>query len=142
MAVLSSSVVNGNLSVTGNVYATYFYSSSDQTLKENIKDVDIDFKDIVERLKLKEFNFISDESKRPLIGVMAQELEEVLPEKYIDTMIYIDLDGKYAISETKLIYFLIGALQEEIKRNDTLEQRLARLEEMNGISVEEDSSEE
>lgn len=142
MAVLSSSVVNGNLSVTGSVYAMYFYSSSDGTLKENIKDVDIDFKDIIERLKLKEFNFITDESKKPLIGVIAQELEKVLPEKYVDTMIYVDLDGKYAISETKLIYFLIGALQEEIKRNDTLEQRIARLEEMNGISVEEDSSEE
>ena len=142
MAVLSSSVVNGNLSVTGNVYATYFYSASDRTLKENIKDVDIDFKEIIERLKLKEFNFISDESKKPLIGVMAQELEELLPEKYIDTMIYVDLDGKYAISETKLIYFLIGALQEEIKRNNTLEQRIAKLEEINGITTEEDSNEE
>lgn len=133
MAILSSTIVNGDLTSTGKITAVNFYSTSDKELKENIKEVkDINFKEILDKIILKEFNFKYDKDKNLIIGIIAQELEQILPNEYLKSMIYINDDGFYSINETKLIYWLIGALKEEIKRNDSLEDRVKKLEEKVG----------
>lgn len=133
MAILSSTIVNGDLTSTGKITAVNFYSTSDKELKENIKEVkDINFKEILDKIILKEFNFKCDKDKNLIIGIIAQELEQILPNEYLKSMIYINDDGFYSINETKLIYWLIGALKEEIKRNDNLEDRVKKLEEKVG----------
>jgi len=133
MAILGSTIVNGDLTSTGKITAVNFYSTSDKELKENIKEVkDINFKEILDKIILKEFNFKCDKDKNLIIGIIAQELEQILPNEYLKSMIYINDDGFYSINETKLIYWLIGALKEEIKRNDNLEDRVKKLEEKVG----------
>ena len=133
MAILGSTIVNGDLTSTGKITAVNFYSTSDRELKENIKEVsDINFKEILDKITLKEFNFKCDEDKNLLIGIIAQELAWIIPSKYMDSMIHVDDNGFYSINESKLIYWLIGALKEEIKRNDNLEDRIKKLEEKVG----------
>lgn len=133
MAILGSTIVNGDLTSTGKITAVNFYSTSDRELKENIKEInDINFKEILDKITLKEFNFKCDKDKNLLIGIIAQELAWIIPSKYMDSMIYVDDDGFYSINESKLIYWLIGALKEEIKRNDNLEDRIKKLEEKVG----------
>lgn len=133
MAILGSTIVNGDLTSTGKITAVNFYSTSDKELKENIKEVkDINFKKILDKIILKEFNFKCDKDKNLIIGIIAQELEQILPNEYLKSMIYINDDGFYSINETKLIYWLIGALKEEVKRNDNLEDRVKKLEEKVG----------
>lgn len=103
---------NSNLNVTGEVTAYY---SSDERLKQNIKS----FKalDTISKLKPVEYNWNdtavslnnqkNTETKN--YGLIAQELEEVLPE-----LIHPIYDGKYkAIDYEQLIPILIQAIKEQ-----------------------------
>ena len=75
---------------SGNVTANNFILSSDETLKENIKDLDIKV-----NAKWKSYKFKSEDETR--YGVIAQELEETNPElvktddKGLKSVKYIDL---------------------------------------------------
>jgi len=75
-------ITASNISVSGIITATDFNSTSDQNLKENI----ITFEnalDIVSQLRGVKFNW--KETHTPSIGVIAQELEEILPELVTNT---------------------------------------------------------
>ncbi len=105
--------ISSSPSFSGNVTAANFVLSSDIRLKENIKPITNNEIDSVE---LKEFNFISDESKRKRYGVIAQELEKIHPE-----MVYTNDEG---FKEVGYIEFLI-------KKVHSLENRIIELEKIN-----------
>jgi hypothetical protein len=69
------SATNGNFS--GIVTATSFVATSDVNLKENINTIDNSLH-IIQSLRGVSFDW--KETQKPSIGVIAQELEEVLPE--------------------------------------------------------------
>lgn len=116
-----------------NVYSNNVYASSDRRLKENIKDNELDCKKVIEELKIKEFNFISDEDKKVVVGAIAQELIEILPEKYRATLVCGSEDTSYSINEGKLLYVAIGALKDEQKKTKELEERLSKIEKLLGV---------
>jgi len=111
-AVVFNVAGNGNATNTNNSYGAI----SDIKLKENIVDATPKLDDLM-KVKIRQYNLISDESKTKQIGVVAQELEEVfagLVEKTTDR----DAEGNDLGTTTKAVKYsvfvpmLIKAIQE------------------------------
>jgi hypothetical protein len=120
----------------GDMHAVSFYASSDRRLKDNIKKLDLDPLKIINSIKLKEFNFKSqDDKENKHIGVIAQDLKKILPEKYQKNLVN---DGDtLSINEGKIPYITMGAVQQLSKKIDKLEEenkelkdRLLKLEKL------------
>lgn len=151
MAELKTTTINGNLTLTGyttdilkygtnnynyallgyspqtgDMYATSFHAASDRRLKENIVPTDIDFKDILDKINIVNFNFKDDKEKKLNIGVIAQELRDILPEKYKESFIsgHETEDDHLSVNETKLLYVALLALKDQEKRIAELEKKL------------------
>jgi len=69
------------------ITAPSFNATSDRRLKENIKDTELDYNYLLDNLHIVDFNFLNDENKNTNVGLIAQELREVLPEKYKDAIV-------------------------------------------------------
>lgn len=97
--------LNGNLIVTGDsTIEGTVYETSDINLKENIVNIDSPL-ETIKRLRGVEFDWIR--SKKHSIGVIAQELEKVLP-----FLVYEKEDGTKTVQYTALIGLLIEAIKE------------------------------
>lgn len=94
--------INGNLSVQGS-----FTNPSDITLKTNIDDTKIDALDKLNQIELKEFDWIKN-NEHENIGIIAQQLQDILPDLVCED----SETGKLSIKTTKLIPYLIKAIQE------------------------------
>jgi len=93
---------------------------SDRRLKENIAPLKGSL-DKVLKLQGVSFNFIADEEKRPQIGLIAQDVEPVVPE----VIQQFGDDGKLALDYPKLTALLIEAVKELQGRVAVLEAKLA-----------------
>jgi hypothetical protein len=110
-------IIHGGLSVS-NVVASKYSSASDKRIKKNIKDA-TGMLNIVEKIKIKKYEYIDEElnesdSARQVHGVIAQELEQVLPEavttitEYIPDILHdcvvklTDQQGIYEVNDIKL----------------------------------------
>lgn len=98
---IGTTVANTKLEIAGVVTAVDYNSTSDVRLKENIETIRESL-DIVSQLRGVTFNWKKDSS--PSMGIIAQELEEVLPAL---------VHG----GETKVVNYngIIGVLIEAIK---------------------------
>lgn len=96
--------VNGELLVTGNIVGSQnVYAYSDRSLKEDIVPLSGAL-DIVDRLNGYRYKWKA--TKRASLGVIAQEVREVLPELVFDN------DGILAVDYTLLTAVLIEAVKE------------------------------
>lgn len=109
--------VQGELGVAGSVTAASYYQSSDRDLKENITPVSNPF-DLLNAIEGKHYTW--KESRKPAYGVIAQDVEKVMPEAVQTTD-----------SGTKTVEYsqLIAPMLEAIKQ---LESRLHKVEASNG----------
>jgi hypothetical protein len=111
--------VDDTLHVTGDVIAYY---ASDRRLKDNIKPIE----DSIDKIKMiggYEFDWNS-KSKNNYghdVGVIAQEIEEVLPE-----LVGTRSDGFKGVKYEKLTALLIQANKELIERVEELESKLKK----------------
>jgi hypothetical protein len=101
---------------------------SDRSLKENIAPLE-DALAKVHALQGVRFNFIADEDKRPQIGLIAQDVEAVVPE-VVQEFRLPDADGgrgepKLALDYPKLVALLIEAVKELTGRVAALEAKPA-----------------
>ena len=116
----------GNVSVTTS--ATSYATSSDYRLKENV----VAISDGITRLKTLKpyrFNFKVDASTT-VDGFFAHEVTAV-PEAITGTKDEVDSDNKpvyQGIDQSKLVPLLTAALQESVKKIETLETKVAALE--------------
>jgi len=99
--------VSGTIRATGNVIAY-----SDVRSKENIKTIDSPL-DKVLKLRGVEFNKIGKKKKE--IGVIAQEIEKVLPE-----VVSTDDEGMKSVAYGNIVGVLIEAVKEQQKQIETL----------------------
>lgn len=120
LAVNGTGYFNGNITASGEITA---YSSSDIRLKQNIQPLNQSL-ELINKLnpvsynwneKAKELNQNKDEKKD--VGVIAQELEKVLP----NLVHNIYNDEFLAVDYVKLIPYLIGAIQELTDKINKLE---------------------
>ena len=82
-------------------------SSSDVRMKTNIENTQVNATDIINQIEMKSFDWRAD-NKHEDIGIIAQQLQEVLPD-----LVYEDeLTTKLSIQPIKFIPYLIKAIQE------------------------------
>jgi len=95
---------NGNFIASGDI--TAFGSASDKSLKENIEPIE-NALEKVDAINGYTFNYIDAPEKGRVPGVIAQELEQVLPEAVYETE-----DGKKAVRYDNTVALLIEAIKE------------------------------
>ena len=100
------------------VYATYFYGTSDRRLKKNIKDYKP--KNSILDLPVVEFDF--KDSGKHQIGCIAQDLQKLFPE-----LVETRDDGYLTIEENKLVYLLLLEIKKLNQRINILETNLSNM---------------
>jgi len=147
-------VIRGDVFVTGTLYQnasgphseawfnsnnwnSYYAMSSDRSLKENIAPTTLDTNSLLDKLEIVEFSFKADEDHNIGIGVIAQDLEAALPERYRNALIRDaeipnqetgEVEHKLGVWDAKLAYVALLALKDQKKKIEDLETRLAVLE--------------
>ena len=106
----------GDVKVLGIITATDFNSSSDRTLKHDIQVIENPIEKV---LQLNGVTFNWNETGKPSVGVIAQEVEQVLPELVSDT------DPK-SVNYNGLIGLLIECVKDQQKQIDELKQITAK----------------
>lgn len=112
----TSQPITARLDTAGVMYANTFTSTSDERKKENIETIE-DASTILNELRGVRFNW--KETGKPSVGVIAQEVEKVLPEA-----VESDADGMKSVSYDMLIGVLIETVKEQQRRIDALEAKL------------------
>lgn len=109
---------NKTLTVKGDIIAFYI---SDKNLKDNIKNIESPL-DKISKINGVTFNWNSsqDTYTGSDIGVIAQEIEEVIPEAVTTRD-----NGYKAVKYEKIIPLLIESIKELKERNEALEAKLA-----------------
>ena len=117
--------INGALTVSGDITA---FASSDKRLKNNLEKIN-DPLDKLNKINGYTFDWIEKEgihsNKGHDIGVIAQEIEEVLPEVVVTRE-----NGYKAVRYEKIVPLLIETIKEQQKQINKLNDRLEKLENM------------
>lgn len=90
------------LAATGDVTAANFVSSSDIRLKGNIEDIDGAINKV---MQLRGVSYVKQDRKE--IGVIAQEIEEVIPE-----VVHTAVDGYKSVAYGNIVGLLIEAIKD------------------------------
>jgi hypothetical protein len=127
--VLFDDAVSGNISAinvsssklqfnpsSGTLSATAFTSLSDKTMKKNIRPIQTPI-ELTKQLKGVRYDWIDNNSSS--IGVIAQEIEQVLPE-----VVTTNSDGTKSVSYGNIIGLLIEAIKEQQVRIEEMERKL------------------
>tara|TARA_B100000927_G_scaffold166209_1_gene133930 strand:- start:1136 stop:2341 length:1206 start_codon:yes stop_codon:yes gene_type:complete len=114
---------SGALICNGNI--TAFGSTSDIRLKENVEVIP-DALDKVKQLKGITFNYKKDGKKST--GLIAQDLEKVLPEAVYETSDVDDEDKHLAIRYGNTVGLLVEAIKEQQEQIETLTAKVKELE--------------
>ena len=116
--------VNGNVKVAGDVAANTFTQTSDARFKTNVRAI-ADALSVVRKLQGVTFDWnraaFPDRgfSDRPQIGVIAQEVEKVLPE-----LVATDAQGYKSVNYVGFVPVLIEGMKQQADRLDQQAQRL------------------
>jgi len=110
--------VVGGVNVTGVVTATDFNSTSDAKLKTNVQVISDPLEKVLQ-INGVSFNWIKD--NKPSMGVIADNIQEVLPELVTDS------DPK-TVNYNGLIGLLIEVVKEQQTQINSLNERLSKLE--------------
>jgi hypothetical protein len=114
---------NGDVRNANNSYG----STSDIKLKENITDASPKLEDLL-KVKIRNYNFISDETKTKQIGVIAQELEEIFPNMVSEEKQMTSEETVKTVKYSVFVPMLIKAIQEQQAQIEELTQKVNTLE--------------
>ncbi len=109
-------VGTGNFIATGDV--TAFGTASDKSLKENFEPIE-NALEKVDAINGYTFNYIDSPEKGRVPGVIAQELEQVLPEAVYETT-----DGKKAVRYDNTVALLVEAIKELKQQVEELKSQI------------------
>jgi hypothetical protein len=120
--------IKGTIGIT--TTAVSYNTTSDYRLKENVK-YDWSATERLKKLKPARFNFIADPDTT-VDGFLAHEAQEVVPESVTGVKDEVDEDGEpvlQGIDQAKLVPLLVKTVQEQQTVIESLEARIAKLEE-------------
>jgi hypothetical protein len=106
---------NASLDTNGNMTAQNFFSVSDQRYKKNISTI-INAGSMLKQIRGVRFDWLKDGS--PDIGVIAQEVFEVIPEAIVSSM----NGSMLTVAYNKIIPLLIETIKDLEKRVEVLER--------------------
>ncbi len=115
---INSATPTESLDVIGSVKATDFNTTSDQNLKDNIKTIENPLSKV---LSIRGVNFEWKDSNKASAGVIAQEVEKVLPE-------LVTGQNTKTVNYNGLIGLLIETVKEQQKQIDILSEKISKLE--------------
>lgn len=116
-------VTAANLVATSTVTAVDFNTTSDYRVKENVIDVDPHTAELIDYLRVVEFNF-KDKPDEKQVGFIAHELQSAIPGIVTGVK---DGEELQTINMTKLVPYLVKALQETNAKVQELEKKLSEL---------------
>ena len=125
---------NGDFTAGAAVYCNDVYIRSDRRLKINVEDYEENAVDKVNKLKVKTYDKVKSLSDREVIGheigIIAQDLQEVLPEAVSTSSVGSQDNPEeiLTISNSAVNALLIKAVQEMSEENKLLRERLAAIE--------------
>ncbi|QBO64850.1 hypothetical protein G37_3_00252 [Escherichia phage vB_EcoM_G37-3] len=125
---------NGDFTAGAAVYCNDVYIRSDRRLKINVEDYEENAVDKVNKLKVKTYDKVKSLSDREVIGheigIIAQDLQEVLPEAVSTSSVGSQDNPEeiLTISNSAVNALLIKAIQEMSEENKILRERLAAIE--------------
>ncbi|HEU0117600.1 MAG TPA: tail fiber domain-containing protein, partial [Alphaproteobacteria bacterium] len=126
VGINTTSVTSGYaLTVNGNVIASGYFSSSDIRLKKDIKDFDRDGLAIVNGMRTVHFKWKKDDKAE--YGVIAQEVEKVLPEA-----VKTDGNGYKEVAYDRLVLPVIEAVKKLSSMVTDLQGKVAILMDWKG----------
>lgn len=105
----------------GKMYASDFIVESDQTIKENIRPINYGLATVL-KLQGVEYNLKRDPDKLDKLGLIAQEVEKVLPQ-----VVYPTPDEIKGVNYQALVPVLIEAIKEQ---QVLLQQQQVRIEQL------------
>ena len=116
-----------HLDSNGVANATSFAETSDIRTKENIQNASVDESiEKINKLIIKNYNYISDSTKRNRIGLIAQEVLDIIPE-----VVFIsktdELDDFHQIHYSGLIPHIINCTKDIYKKLDDITKKLNKL---------------
>ena len=117
---------SGDFHADGDVFAASTQVGSDIRLKENIKDTPYGLDEVLQ-LRPVEFDWKEKRGGRHDIGVIAQEIEEVIPEVVRNAENIKDNTSYKTVDYGKLSSVLIKAIQEQNKKIDKLQEDIEKL---------------
>jgi len=115
---INSATPTESLDVIGSVKATDFNTTSDQNLKDNIKTIENPLSKV---LSIRGVNFEWKDSNKASAGVIAQEVEKVLPE-------LVTGQNTKTVNYNGLIGLLIETVKEQQKQIDALSEKISKFE--------------
>ncbi len=106
-----------------------YFNNSDERLKTNVQPMPYGLAE-VQQLNPKTFNWIYDQTAEPqtILGVIAQEVQQVIPEIISEGSPDPDGNTFLGIDSTGLIHVLINAVKELSSQVEELTARIAALE--------------
>ena len=112
--------------ITATGYGGDWVATSDIRIKENIKPIDNALDKILNSRGVY-FNFINDKNKEQKIGVIAQELEQIIPQLVLNK----NTDDLRSVSYGSLSAILIEAIKEQNNKIKDLEKEIELLKNKN-----------
>ena len=106
------------------VTANQFYYPSDRRLKENIHSLDYNAVDIINTIDTVSYNYKSNPNDN-LIGVIAQDIEHIDIDGF--SFVHEDENGILSVKESKFVYLLIKAVQEQSAEIKELRKEINKL---------------
>lgn len=116
-ATISSTKLYFNPS-TGTLNSTVFNSLSDKRTKENIKTIDTA---LDKTINLRGVSFTFKDTKSKSIGVIAQEIEEIMPE-----VVTTGPEGYKSVSYGNIVGLLIEAIKEQQTQINEIKEQLEK----------------
>ena len=116
-----------NITSNGVTSCTSFIETSDIRMKENINNIEISEScSKINKLNVKSYNYIKDETKKKHYGLIAQEVLDIVPE-----VVFIskseELDDFHQIHYSGLIPHLINCTKDIYKKLDEINNKLNKL---------------
>ena len=106
--------VTGTVTITGDVSATNFNSTSDESLKENVETIENALSKVI---NMRGVNFNWVENSQPGTGVIAQEIETVLPRVVTEND-----EGIKHVQYGNIVGTLIEAIKEQQRQIEVLQE--------------------
>ncbi len=108
------------ITIDGDLKAKAFFYTSDERLKENITPI----KNVMQIVKkLRGVSFVWKENGRKTYGLIAQEVEKILPE-----LVHTDTNGYKSVEYGNLVAFLIEGIKSQQAEIDTLKNQVSDLQ--------------
>ena len=114
---------SGNGLFDGDVVAYSTTIASDARLKENVKDLNYGLKDVLD-IRPVSFDWKDKRNGQHDIGVIAQEIEKIIPEVVVEVDTLNSEDTHKTVDYAKLTSVLIKAVQEQQQQINELKEKL------------------